>query len=280
MSNPPRIDTLDHLDEVNRHLIDLLKTLNAEDWHRPTMCSACDVKDIAAHLLDTALRRLSLHRDGYTSPHLGPGPDGLLAFLNRLNAEWTVAARRLSPPVLVALLEWSARETVAFFRTLDADGPAGFPVAWAGEQESSNWFDIAREYTERWHHTQQLFEAVGRPSPLLSRHLYHPVLETFLRALPYAFRDADWPSGTAVRVAVVGEAGGEWWLVRKGGSWTPVAFAGVSPAASVTLPQDVAWKVWTKRRPVEEKLRAWPGLLIEGDAGLGELVVGLVAVMA
>jgi hypothetical protein len=60
------------------------------------MCSAWQVKDVAAHLLDTSLRRLSLHRDGDSSPHLMPGPDGLLPFLNRLNAEWTVAAYRLA----------------------------------------------------------------------------------------------------------------------------------------------------------------------------------------
>ena len=58
MSTPPRIDTLDLLEEVNGHLLTLLRSLHPGDWHRPTMCSAWDVKDIAAHLLDTALRRL------------------------------------------------------------------------------------------------------------------------------------------------------------------------------------------------------------------------------
>ena len=66
----PRIDTLDLFDEVNGHLLALLRSLEPDDWHRPTMCSAWDVKDLAAHLLDSALRRLSLHRDGYASPNL------------------------------------------------------------------------------------------------------------------------------------------------------------------------------------------------------------------
>lgn len=280
MQTPARIDTLDLLDEVNGHLLGLLRSLEPDDWHRPTMCSAWDAKDIAAHLLDTSLRRLSLHRDGYASPHLKPDPDGLLPFLNRLNADWTTAARRLSPAVLIHLLDWAGRECVAFFRTLDPDGPAAFPVAWAGEEESRNFFDIAREYTERWHHSQQIFEAVGWPSPLMSRRLYLPVLETFLRALPFAFREADRPDGTAVRVVVAGDAGGEWWLVRRGGGWVQVPFADVQPTATATLPQEVAWKVWTKRRPVEEKMRTWPGILIEGDAELGRLVVGMVSVMA
>src|SRR5947209_20210078 len=113
MPEPPRIETLHLFDDVNGHLVDLLRSLDPGDWHKPTMCSAWDVKDIAAHLLDTALRRLSLHRDGYASPHLRPGPDGLVPFLNRLNADWTVAARRLSPPVLIHLLEWAGRGCVA-----------------------------------------------------------------------------------------------------------------------------------------------------------------------
>jgi uncharacterized protein (TIGR03083 family) len=280
MSTPPRIGTLDLFDEVNGHLLDLLRSLDAEDWHRPTVCSARDVKDLAAHLLDSALRRLSLHRDGYASPHLRPGPDGLLPFLNRLNAEWTTASRRLSPEVLIHLVDWAGRECVAFFRTLGPDGPAAFPVAWSGEQESRNWFDVAREYTERWHHSQQIFEAVGRPSPLMSRRLYSPVLETFLRALPFTFREADRPAGTSVRVVVQGDAGGEWCLVRQEGVWGQVGSAGVSPTATVTLPQEVAWKAWTKRRPVEVKLRTWHGIEIEGDAELGRLVVGMVSVMA
>jgi hypothetical protein len=44
MSTSPRVDTLDRLDEVNCHL---LRSLRSDDWHRPTMCSAWDVKDIA-----------------------------------------------------------------------------------------------------------------------------------------------------------------------------------------------------------------------------------------
>jgi uncharacterized protein (TIGR03083 family) len=280
MQTPPRIETLHLFDEVNGCLLGLLHSLGPDDWHKQTMCSAWDVKDLAAHLLDSALRRLSLHRDGYASPHLRPGPDGLLPFLNRLNAEWTAASRRLSPPVLIHLLDWAGRECVAFFRTLDPDGPATFPVAWAGEEESKNWFDVAREYTERWHHSQQIFEAVGRPGPLLSRRLYRPVLETFLRALPFAFHDTYRPTGSAVRVAVEGESGGDWWLVRGDGRWEQAATACVQPAASVALPQEVAWKVWTKRRPVEEKLRTFPGIVTAGDVELARRVVGMVSVMA
>ncbi len=50
--------------ELHGHLLDLLRSLSPEDWRRPTVCSAWSVKDIASHLLDGDLRRLSAGRDG------------------------------------------------------------------------------------------------------------------------------------------------------------------------------------------------------------------------
>jgi len=169
---------------------------------------------------------------------------------------------------------------VAFFRTLDLSGAGAFPVAWAARRGRRNWFDIAREYTERWHHSQQIFEAVGRPSPLLSRRLYLPVLETFLRALPFTFRDASRADGHGRSSAGRWRGGGEWLLLRQGGVWVQVASAGVQQAATVTLPQEVAWKVWSKRRPVGREVAVVARILIEGDAELGRIVVGYGVVMA
>ena len=46
-------------------------------------------------------------------------------------------------------------------RTLAAFFPS--PEA-AGEAVSANWFDVAREFTERWHHQQQIRLAIGGPA--------------------------------------------------------------------------------------------------------------------
>src|SRR3954452_22419410 len=54
--------------ELHGHLLDLLRSLSPEDWHRPTVCSAWCVQDIVSHLLDGDLRRLSVQRGGYTPP--------------------------------------------------------------------------------------------------------------------------------------------------------------------------------------------------------------------
>jgi hypothetical protein len=91
-------------------------------------------------------------QDGYVPPG-SPGPfdsDRALAdYLHRLNDEWTTATRRVSPRLLIRWLETTGEELADLFEGLDPFGRAVFPVAWAGEKESANWFDIAREYTEK-----------------------------------------------------------------------------------------------------------------------------------
>src|SRR5690606_22876281 len=146
----------------------------------------------------------------------------LLSFLNRLNDEWETASRRLSPQVLIRLLEWAEPQLAELFESLDPSAPAIFPVAWAGEDQSQNWMDLAREYTEKWHHTQQIFEATGRPSTITERRLFQPCLDTFLRALPFTFRHVDAPPGSVVSVQILGDAGGEWFVVRTDHNWVQV----------------------------------------------------------
>ena len=46
-------------------LIELLSSLTPAQWEQPTIVSKWKVKDVAAHLLDTQLRKLSLARDGH-----------------------------------------------------------------------------------------------------------------------------------------------------------------------------------------------------------------------
>jgi uncharacterized protein (TIGR03083 family) len=269
--------------EINRHLVDLLRSLTPDDWHRPTSSSQRNVKDIASHLLDGSLRRLSLMRDGYVPPG-SPGPfdsvGELTDYLHRLNAEWTVATRRVSPRILIGWLETSGEELADLFESLDPHGRAVFPVAWAGEEESANWFDTAREYTEKWHHTQQIFEATGRPSTITQRRLFHPCLDTFLRALPFTYRNVKADSGTVVAVTIQGEASGDWFLQRQGQRWAQVA-GGKQPAtARVSLGQDSAWKLFTKRLDRQAALARFKDITFEGDRGLGLHVLDVVAVMA
>ena len=112
---------VDRLGPLHAELIRLLRGLNPGDWNRPTACALWSVRDITAHLLDDDLRRLSFHRDGQPPPAAGPidGYASLVAMINRMNAEWVAVARRMSPRVLIELLEVTGPMVVELFRSID-----------------------------------------------------------------------------------------------------------------------------------------------------------------
>lgn len=85
--------------------------------------------------------------------------------MNRQNAEWVKATRRLSPMVLRTLLELGGQESQQHFEALDPNEVGG-PVSWAtGDKPAPIWLDLARELTEHWHHQEQIHDAVGAPPP-------------------------------------------------------------------------------------------------------------------
>ena len=263
---------------LHTELMSVLRSMRPEDWDRPTACALWSVRDIVAHLLDGALRRLSFGRDG-----LNPAPGQpiatyteLVAYLNRLNAEWVAAARRLSPAVLMDMLDRSADQLYTYFRGLDPHAPARFGVAWAGEETSPNWFDIGREYTERWLHQQQIREAVGAP-PLTARKWLYPTLDIFIRALPFTYMEVPSDTGRSVRIEIRGEAGGVWTLARAEDGWRLFNGSDGSPSATVSLSQEVAWKLFSKGLSPEQARR---GVNIDGDFRLGQPMLGALAIMA
>lgn len=277
----PPIRVSELLPEVSTRLITLLKSLDGDDWHRPTSSSKRNVKDVVAHLLDGTLRRLSFQRDGYLAPNAGPASDeSLLDYLNRLNAEWDIAARRLSPSVLIEFLEVSEPQLATLFASLDPEGDAIFPVAWTGEDRSQNWMDVAREYTEKWHHTQQIFVATNRPSTIEEPRLFHPCLDAFMRALPFNFRDVEAPNGTTVQVAIRGPAGGDWHLVRDDGMWRQGPDPpSTQPTATFAIDQLSAWQLFTKRQDRAAALVTFPDIETSGDEPLALHVLDMVAMM-
>jgi uncharacterized protein (TIGR03083 family) len=273
------VDVRPLFDPLHRELLMVLRTLAPEDWQRQTSAQRWKVADVVAHLTDTAIRRLSIDRDAH-----GPfAPDrpitdnpSLTAFLDEQNAGWVSASRRVSPRLLLDLLDVVGRQLVDWFESADLDAKATFSVAWAGEQSSAAWFDIAREYTERWHHHQQIAEAVQAPGLTARRYLY-PVIDISMRAMPYAYRDVPAPPTTAVTFEVTGEAGGAWTLVRDSDRWR--LFAGSLPhvAAHVRVDQDTAWRMFFKRRSRDQVLSA---MSVGGRTDLAHPFAGVLAVMA
>ncbi len=265
--------------EIHSELLSLLRNLSDDDWNKPTAARAWVVKDIVAHLLDSDIRRISYQRD--KAPMVPPEKPiesyrDLVDFLNRLNADWVRAARRISPRLLIEFLDVTGAPVCELFKSLDPHAPALFGVAWAGEEGSQNWFDIAREYTEKWHHQQQIRDAVGAP-PLTGRKWLFPVLDTFLRGLPHTYRETHAEEGESITFNIAGEAGGAWTLKREGGTWK--LYYGESPDAvcKVMMDQDTAWRLLTKGLSRDEAVARVEFI---GDSRLGEPILGMLSVMA
>src|ERR1700744_4532712 len=92
------------LRKVDEKLIELLRSLEPAEWDLQTVAPLWKVRDVAAHLLDTPLRKLSLVRDRchVEAPEIR-SPQDLIAFVNRLNREGVAVYRRLSPSVLIQM---------------------------------------------------------------------------------------------------------------------------------------------------------------------------------
>ncbi|MEJ2637261.1 MAG: hypothetical protein P8184_18490 [Calditrichia bacterium] len=199
--------------------------------------------------------------EGYCGP--------LLVFLNDLNNTWVRAAERLSPALLIELTAFAAPKVVRHFRGLDPKGIALFGVAWAGEEESENWFDIAREYSEKWHHQQQIREAAGRPL-LVGRKWLSPLIATLIRGVPPVYnRHAGGSGSRKIEIRVSGAIEDSWLLAGENGRWRLFAAGDVKPDTVIEMDDDTAWRLFTRNISEEASLER---LRISGDRALGGLI--------
>ncbi len=246
-----------------RWLIDLLEASAVDDWDRPTIVAGWHVRHVAGHLLDTALRRL-IHRPRRRSRRSGPAsgsPEDVRAFVDRVNAEGVAVYGRFSPRVL--------RRADGRWRPRAARAPASTRPDGAGgvrgelgrrDRRRRTGSTLARELTERWHHQQQIRLALDRPG-IMTRAMYHPVLDCFMRVLPHAYRDGGRAAGHRRRDARRAATAGACLAAepcRPIAGWSTADDE--SPrrrrrAARITVPEDVAWRLFTKGLPADEAAR-------------------------
>jgi uncharacterized protein (TIGR03083 family) len=271
------VDTLPLFVPLSEALLSLLRGLTPEQWQAQTVCGDWTVKDVAAHLLGGNLGRLSVSRADCDAKSLSG--DELVAFINRSNASWVTDAARIGPSLLIDFLARTDRQVAEFFETLPPDAPSHIGVSWAGDAISPNWFDIAREYTEKWVHQQHIRDAVHLPGAPEAA-MMSPVLDTFMRALPYTYRSVSAPDGTALNFTLSGNAGDHWTLCRHGDEWQ--LFSGLSPNAAchVWLFQVAAWRLFTKGFDGPELHKVLKRIHIDGDRALGEHIATMVTIVA
>ncbi len=278
MEKAPPIQ-VNHLFKVlDDKLIELLSSLTEEEWHRPTIAKLWTVKDIAAHLLDGNIRGVSIQRDRYL-----PGPPAniqsykdLIDYLNKLNADWVDTMKRASPQMIIALLQSTSGEFMEAITSLPPYEKAMFSVAWAGEEQSDNWFHVAREYTEKFIHQQQIRDAVGKEG-LITKELFYPFIDTFMQGMPYTFRNTIADEGATVQIRVTSDAGGEWFVTRANNKWQLSKNRVHRISSTIVMDPGITWKLFSKGITPQE---AKPFIAIQGNIVLAETALNLVAVMA
>ena len=278
MNKEVPIKTIDLFPKLDLKLIEVLKSLDAQDWERKTLAAKWTIKDVAAHLLDTNVRAISMFRYKYfpkENPEVNSYED-LVKYLNRLNATWVESFKRVSPELIIELLQITSKQYFESLKSLPPFEKAIFSVDWAGEEESQNWFHIAREYTEKWHHQQQIRFAVGKDKELYSKEFHLPYLETSMRALPHHYRSVRGNQNDVIKINVVGDNKCTWTLVWKEVQWE-LNTAELKSTCEISIPEDIAWRIFTKGIRIEEAIGKSK---IEGSTVFGNHFFDMVAVMA
>jgi uncharacterized protein (TIGR03083 family) len=276
MLHPPQpIIVVDLFPEILGELLGLLTGLSAEEWSKPTACPGWSVKDVALHLLGVEVGNLSQRRDGHALGVSLASWEELVTFINDWNHGWVEIARRISSRLLIDLLQFTGARMCEYFRSLDPYAMGG-PVSWVGPEPAPVWLDLAREYTERWHHQQHIRDAVGKPGLKQPRY-FAPVLAAFVWALPRTFQGTSAAEGTSVTLTITGASGGQWSLRQEEGDWLFYEGTPDRPDAQVILDEDIAWRLFTRGLG---RSQAWEHVTLIGDRTLGMRVFEMVSIIS
>lgn len=198
-STHDRSATIDKLRDVWNSITDLVGTLNAADWERPTDCPGWSVRDQLAHLI-TIERTLA----GHPSPehHATPLPDWVHNDLGRTNEH--------------AVDHWRGRpidELVAAWRAVASERLAQLVAASDAELAADSWTPLGpgtvldllqSRILDHWMHEQDIRRAVGRPGHEDGPAAEHTV-DLLLAGLPMVVgKRAATPEGASVVVWLTG----------------------------------------------------------------------------
>jgi uncharacterized protein (TIGR03083 family) len=272
---PQPVLTANLFPEMLTELLNLLKSISDEEWQQPTVCEGWSVKDVALHLLGVEVGNLSRRRDGHKLSQNVNTWGELVAVVNDSNQQWVESGRRISNRLLLDLLDLTGTQMAAYFASLDPYAMGG-PVSWVGPKPAKVWVDIAREYTERWHHQQHIRDALGKPGLKQPRY-FAPVLQAYMLAMPHTYRDVVAPDNTSVAVTIRGAGGGSWVITSLGGTWRLYTGQVEVAEARISLTDDLAWRLFTrgvKREAARDQMR------FEGDPHLREVLMEMVTIIA
>ena len=103
-----------------------------------------------------------------------------------------------------------------------------------------------------------------------------PVLDTFLRALPFTLANTDADEGAQVQVTVTGEAAMVWVATRERSGWRLDRGAAARPVALVEADGDTMWRLCTRGiTPQAARAR----VRVHGDRRLADQVLEMVSII-
>ncbi len=248
----------------------LLRSLDADEWHRPTDCPGWDVRAVAAHLA-----HLEAATAGWPQPPVEvPEAAHLTSPMSRYTEEGPVARASWSNEDVLDELAAASAERLAALRADPPTDPAGAPphtpagIAWPWERLLSNRaFDV-------WIHEQDVRRAVDRPGGFDGPPAAHAV-EVLASSLPFIVgKRVAPPTGSTVVLRVRGPQALER-AVRMGddGRATTLDRAPDDPTLTLTLDTEAFVVLAAGRRRPDEV-----AVDIAGDGALGERLLASLAI--
>ncbi|HVA23707.1 MAG TPA: maleylpyruvate isomerase N-terminal domain-containing protein [Chloroflexota bacterium] len=143
-------------DAQRDRMVDLVRSLRPEDLDKPTACEPWTVRDLVAHMTNSASTvQMLMER------HIAKAPNPGLAALNERNAQGVASRQgRSVQDLLDELLGWHDKN-VAYLRGLSDEQLASENVLVSGESipSAQRFINAGLHYAE---HTDQLRKATGR----------------------------------------------------------------------------------------------------------------------
>jgi hypothetical protein len=79
-----------------------------------------------------------------------------------------------------------------------------------------------------------------------------------------------------VQFNISGECGGSWYLFRDGATWAIIASPAGETISETIIPQEIAWRIFTKGIAPEEAGRQ---VVITGDEALGLHILKMISIV-
>ena len=261
--------------ELLDKLINLLQGLTEEEWNYPTICTPWSVKEVCAHLLGGEMKNISWRRDGFSGFEEIVSFERIVQLVNEHNSRWVRSTQYISPELLINLIKFTGDQSCEFFVSVDPY-KMGVPVDWIGPEPAPNWVDLAREYTERWHHQQHIRDAVDKPG-LKEPKFLGPILDTFILGVPRTFQSVSTNSDVVIKISTTGSVIRDWVLISRNDKWQLLEGRVEHPSASVSVPDDIAWRIFTKEILPEDARKQ---VELSGNQELAGKVLDTISIIA